>query len=89
VEARSYNDHKARCYVVKRNALGDGRPRHSSSAAWKKLRARILARDGGRCVVCGAPATEVDHIDGRWQNDEPANLRAVCSAHNPRGYPQL
>jgi hypothetical protein len=49
----------------------------------------ILNRDGHRCVVCGEPATEVDHIDGVWQHDAPGNLRAVCAAHNPRGRAQL
>jgi hypothetical protein len=24
-------------------------------------------------------------IDGNWRNNDPANLRAVCAAHNPRG----
>jgi 5-methylcytosine-specific restriction endonuclease McrA len=62
-------------------------PRGGSTRAWRTLRERILARDGHTCVVCGAPATEVDHImpvsvDG---SDEPANLRAVCRRHNPRG----
>jgi hypothetical protein len=28
----------------------------------EKSRAKIIARDGGVCSVCGAPATEVEHI---------------------------
>lgn len=28
----------------------------------EKSRAKIIARDGGVCAVCGAPATEVEHI---------------------------
>jgi hypothetical protein len=37
--------------------------------------------------VCGAPATEVDHIRpvSVGGTDDPANLRAVCRRHNPRG----
>lgn len=26
-------------------------------------KARVIARDGGKCQVCGAPATEVDHTE--------------------------
>jgi hypothetical protein len=48
-----------------------------------------MQRDKGVCQVCGAPATEVDHIDGVWQHNDPSNLRSVCTAHNPRGHPQL
>jgi hypothetical protein len=42
-----------------------------------------MARDGATCF-CGAPATDVHHIDGNWRNDDLANLRAVCAAHNPK-----
>jgi hypothetical protein len=36
--------------------------------------------------VCGAPATEIDHIRpvSIGGTDDPANLRAVCRRHNPR-----
>lgn len=51
---------------------------------WRKLRARVLARDHGRCVMCGAPATHVDHIE-RGQDHSSANLRALCqSCHMKR-----
>jgi 5-methylcytosine-specific restriction endonuclease McrA len=44
---------------------------------WDKTRQRILRRDGHRCVPCGAPAAEVDHI---INNDDhsPSNLQAIC-----------
>ena len=47
---------------------------------WSALRAACLARDGYRCVLCGAPATDADHIVPRAQGgpDELANLRALC-----------
>ena len=53
----------------------------------KISRRALFARDGHRCVVCGAPATEVDHLVAvsAGGGDEPANLRAVCRGHNPRG----
>ncbi len=58
-----------------------------STRAWRTVREAVLARDGHRCVVCGAPATEVDHLVtvSAGGGDEPANLRAVCRGHNPRG----
>jgi 5-methylcytosine-specific restriction endonuclease McrA len=63
------------------------RQRKGSTRAWRALRERILARDGHVCVVCGAPASEVDHIRpvSVGGSDDPANLRAVCGDHNPRG----
>ncbi|MHB8635772.1 MAG: hypothetical protein ACYC96_04790 [Fimbriimonadaceae bacterium] len=36
----------------------------------------MLARDGGRCLLCGASATSVDHIATGC--NRPINLRAVC-----------
>ena len=41
-----------------------------------KLRAEIFERDGNKCVLCGAPATEIDHIAG--DANTPDNLRAAC-----------
>lgn len=43
---------------------------------WAATRARILARDGGRCLDCGAPATIVDHHVRGIEDD--ANLRSLC-----------
>lgn len=42
---------------------------------WAKRRAEALARDGGRCVKCGAVATEVDHVE---------TLGMGRSRHNPK-----
>jgi 5-methylcytosine-specific restriction endonuclease McrA len=36
--------------------------RRGSTRQWRKLRARVLMRDGQRCQLCGAPAADVDHI---------------------------
>lgn len=45
--------------------------------SWPQTRRLVLARDHGRCVFCGAPATDVDHIDD--PNDHrTSNLRALC-----------
>lgn len=52
---------------------------------WMALRGRIMARDGGLCVVCRArgritPALEVDHIKplARGGTDDYDNLQAIC-----------
>ena len=44
------------------------------------LRAQIFERDGGMCVLCGAPASQIDHIAG--DANTPENLRAACGACN-------
>lgn len=36
----------------------------------------IRERDGGRCVQCGRPGDEIDHIDG--SSDDPSNLQLLC-----------
>lgn len=55
---------------------------------WASRRAAVLARDGGRCQwrldsmsVCGAPATDVDHIVP-GNDDSFGNLRALCREHH-------
>jgi 5-methylcytosine-specific restriction protein A len=49
---------------------------------WPELRAAALARDGYRCLACGRPATDVDHIKPRAAGGthELGNLRSLCSA---------
>ena len=59
--------------------LGGGYPareRHLSPEA----RAAIVTREGGRFRLCGAPATEIDHIAGPIDGDinHPDNLQALC-----------
>jgi hypothetical protein len=44
------------------------------------LRAQIFARDDHKCVLCGEPATQIDHIAG--DANTPENLRASCGACN-------
>ncbi|MER7922194.1 HNH endonuclease [Streptomyces sp. NPDC096057] len=52
---------------------------------WPLLRRRVLHRDGYVCQarfsegqLCGAPATDVDHIEA-GDNHSMANLRALCA----------
>lgn len=47
--------------------------------AWKRLRDRIIEREGGRCAVCGSGEhLHVHHIDGDATRDDPDNLVALC-----------
>lgn len=54
---------------------------------WAQLRARVFARDRGRCQwledgrMCGARATDCDHIEA-GDNHDLTNLRALCAAHH-------
>jgi 5-methylcytosine-specific restriction endonuclease McrA len=56
--------------------------------AWRRLRLKILARDGHRCyeLGCPNPATEVDHIQPVSEAPhlflDPDNVRAACKFHN-------
>ena len=47
---------------------------------WPRLRALVMARDGGRCTACGARAEQVDHIRPAYLGgtDHPTNLTALC-----------
>lgn len=40
----------------------------------------VLDRDGRLCVLCAAPATEVDHIQPRAYGgtEDLSNLRSLC-----------
>jgi 5-methylcytosine-specific restriction endonuclease McrA len=41
-----------------------------------RVRAAVMERDGGRCVLCGGPGTEIDHMAGH--SDDLSNLRLLC-----------
>jgi 5-methylcytosine-specific restriction protein A len=49
-------------------------------SGWTGRRALVLERDHHTCVLCGAPATEVDHVVPRAEGgtDELTNLRSLC-----------
>jgi 5-methylcytosine-specific restriction endonuclease McrA len=58
-----------------------------STRAWRKVRARVLARDGYRCRlqlpgVCTGRASHVHHLHGKARGDDPAYLVAACAACN-------
>lgn len=55
---------------------GSGR-REELPANWPSLRRQALVRDGYRCQLCGARASEVDHVK-RGNNHDLSNLRSLC-----------
>lgn len=69
--------------------MGQGwRGRRVNTREWRRVRARILARDGWVCRMvegCEERATTVDHVVPLSQGGsllDPSNLRAACAAHN-------
>jgi hypothetical protein len=54
--------------------------REAMPPGWPELRLACLTRDHWRCVLCGAPATDADHIVPRSEGgpNTLANLRALC-----------
>jgi 5-methylcytosine-specific restriction endonuclease McrA len=58
--------------------------RKANSTHWKKLRARILLRDGAECFWCGMDADTVDHVIpvAKGGTDDPENLVAACRKCN-------
>ncbi len=65
---------------------GSTRGKATASPAWRKLRARILKRDGGRCYICGGPGADtVDHIlsVANGGTDDPSNLASVHDRNAP------
>lgn len=58
--------------------------RKSNSQHWKKIRSRILDRDGRMCFWCGCDADTVDHIIpvAKGGTDDPDNLVACCRRCN-------
>ncbi len=59
--------------------LGGGYPK-KARALTREQREAIFVRDGWRCRLCGAPATEIDHIAS--SSPDPENLQALCSTCN-------
>lgn len=55
-----------------------------STTQWRKIRARVLKRDGHLCQMCGAVATHCDHIIPRrlGGSDSMDNLQSLCKRCN-------
>ena len=63
----------------------------TGTAAWKRLRLKVLARDGYQCQVrgpnCTVTAAQVDHVVNVAAGGpalDPANLQSICAACHSR-----
>ena len=50
---------------------------------WSALRKVVIKRDRGKCVWCGEPGNQVDHIE-RGTDHSLTNLRLLCRACHMR-----
>ncbi len=66
--------------VLMTSALKD----NGSTGKWRKIRKRILERDGYTCQACGMEGNTVDHIIPRslQGTDDDFNLQCLCSRCN-------
>jgi 5-methylcytosine-specific restriction endonuclease McrA len=57
-----------------------------STRQWRNLRTEIIARDKGKCKLCGAGGSVVDHIKPRSSggSDKKSNLRLICKTCDKR-----
>lgn len=57
---------------------------NGSTSRWRKIRERIVLRDGGICQMCGMEGDSVDHIIPRSQGgtDDDFNLQLLCRLCN-------
>lgn len=64
----------------------DADPRRTiplNSAAWRRLRARVLAEQP-LCLMCSDVATDVDHVSGDPSDNSRKNLQPLCHACHSR-----
>jgi hypothetical protein len=57
---------------------------NGSTSQWRKIRQRILNRDGHTCQACGMDGNSVDHIVPRSAGggDQDWNLQTLCTSCN-------
>jgi 5-methylcytosine-specific restriction endonuclease McrA len=63
--------------MIRRAHVLSGGYGHDKHKIPPEIRAKVIARDGGRCVKCGAPGQEIDHISG--PDPDLANLQLLCT----------
>jgi 5-methylcytosine-specific restriction endonuclease McrA len=69
--------------LIMASALKD----NGSTSEWRRIRQRILQRDGHTCQACGAEGNSVDHIIprhafGDGNADVDSNLQTLCGKCN-------
>lgn len=62
--------------IRRAHVLGGGYG-HDKHKIPPETRAQVIARDGGKCVKCGNPGQEIDHISG--PSPDLANLQLLCT----------
>ena len=68
--------------TLKQRQMETGRTLSLNGKAWRDLREVVLHRDP-LCVACGAPATDVDHIDNDPTDNRLEALQSLChSCHS-------
>ena len=77
-----------RCAAHQRAARPDNRPSPAArgyDGTWRRVRERFLRRYPD-CMMCGAPATEVDHITPlrAGGTHDAENLQSLCHACHSR-----
>jgi 5-methylcytosine-specific restriction endonuclease McrA len=68
---------------MKKNAVSN---EGGSTREWRNLRREIIARDKGKCKLCGKGGSIVDHIKPRSSggSDSKSNLRLICKTCDKR-----
>lgn len=58
-----------------------------NSDDWRKIRSRIMTRDGGVCQICGGPAHHVHHLTyAHFRREFPFELVALCESCHKKEY---
>lgn len=65
---------------LKRKAKKEWYKQYLQSDRWKEIRAEALARDDGKCRVCGGAATQAHHVryPAKIEKDCVSNVVSLC-----------
>ena len=79
--------YRGRCAVHMRRAehMRGTAAERGYDAAWRTVRAAVLAEQP-TCVVCGALAEVVHHVDGDSRDNDRRNLLALCRDCHERAH---
>ena len=79
------NGSRCRACGDRREALRGTSTHRGYDGEWRRTRAAFLATNP-RCLLCGAPASDVDHVVARRRGgtNDWSNLRPLCHACHSR-----